>query len=164
MEELITKHSAIMDKYDAEKKVGLVVDEWGVWTDVEPGTNGGFLYQQNSLRDAILAALNLHIFPGPRRPRDDGQHRADDQRPPGDDPDRQGKDDPDADLSRLRDAQSPPGATSLPVQLQTPDYVRGDQKIPAVSVSASRDTAGRVNLSLVNTDPRSRGPCSPRTD
>jgi len=62
MEELVAKHSAIMDKYDPQKKVGLVVDEWGVWTDVEPGTNGGFLYQQNSLRDAILAALNLHIF------------------------------------------------------------------------------------------------------
>jgi alpha-L-arabinofuranosidase len=62
MEELVTRHSAIMDKYDPTKKVGLCVDEWGVWTNVEPGTNPGFLYQQNSLRDAILAALNLHIF------------------------------------------------------------------------------------------------------
>src|ERR1051326_3139815 len=62
MEELVTKHSAIMDKYDAQKRVGLVVDEWGIWTDVEPGTNPGFLYQQNSLRDAILAGINLHIF------------------------------------------------------------------------------------------------------
>ena len=49
MNELVTKHSTIMDKYDPEKKVALVVDEWGVWTDVEPGTNPGFLYQQNSL-------------------------------------------------------------------------------------------------------------------
>jgi alpha-N-arabinofuranosidase len=61
MEELITRHSAIMDKYDP-KKVGLAVDEWGIWTDVEPGTNPGFLFQQNSMRDAVLAALNLHIF------------------------------------------------------------------------------------------------------
>ena len=56
MDELITKHSAIMDKSDPKKRVGLVVDEWGVWTDVEPGTNPGFLYQQNSLRDALVAA------------------------------------------------------------------------------------------------------------
>jgi alpha-N-arabinofuranosidase len=62
MEELVTKHSAIMDKYDPEKKVALVVDEWGVWTDPEPGTNPGFLYQQNSLRDALIAGTTLNIF------------------------------------------------------------------------------------------------------
>src|SRR5581483_732248 len=62
MEELVTKHAAIMDRYDPQKRIGLVVDEWGVWTDVEPGTNRGFLYQQNSLRDALVAALTLHIF------------------------------------------------------------------------------------------------------
>src|SRR5438477_13010131 len=62
MDTLVTKHSAIMDKYDSEKKVALVVYEWGVWTDVEPGTNPGFLYQQNSLRDALIAATNLNIF------------------------------------------------------------------------------------------------------
>jgi alpha-N-arabinofuranosidase len=61
-EELIVKHSAIMDKYDPEKKVSLVVDEWGTWFDVEPGTNPGFLYQQNTMRDAVSAAINLHIF------------------------------------------------------------------------------------------------------
>ena len=62
MEELITKHSEIMRKYDPEGKVKLFVDEWGVWCDVEPGTNPGFLYQQNSMRDAIVAAINLNIF------------------------------------------------------------------------------------------------------
>jgi alpha-N-arabinofuranosidase len=62
MEDLITKHSAIMDKYDPEKKVALVVDEWGAWYDPLPGSNPGFLVQQNSLRDAVLAALNLNIF------------------------------------------------------------------------------------------------------
>lgn len=62
IEDVIQKHMTIMDKYDKEKKVGLMVDEWGTWWDVEPGTNPGFLYQQNSLRDAFVAALSLNIF------------------------------------------------------------------------------------------------------
>lgn len=62
MEELVTRHSTVMDKYDPEKKVGLIVDEWGAWYDVEPGTNPGFLYQQNTLRDALIAGINLNIF------------------------------------------------------------------------------------------------------
>ena len=62
MEGLISKHSAIMDKYDPQKKVALVVDEWGGWYAPLPGSNPGFLVQQNSLRDAVLAALNLNIF------------------------------------------------------------------------------------------------------
>jgi alpha-N-arabinofuranosidase len=60
--ELVEKHSDIMDKYDPRKQVGLMVDEWGIWTDVEPGTNEGFLFQQNSIRDALIAALTLNIF------------------------------------------------------------------------------------------------------
>ncbi|MCM2676820.1 alpha-N-arabinofuranosidase [Alkalicoccobacillus plakortidis] len=62
MEELVTKHSTIMDKYDPEKKVALIVDEWGTWFDVEPGTNPGFLYQQNTIRDALVAGVTLNIF------------------------------------------------------------------------------------------------------
>src|SRR3569832_1083049 len=62
MKDRIARQSAIMDKYDPEKKVGLYVDEWGIWTDPNPGTNPGFLQQQNTLRDAIIAALNLNIF------------------------------------------------------------------------------------------------------
>jgi alpha-L-arabinofuranosidase len=62
MENLIQTHSAIMDKYDPQKKVALVIDEWGAWYAPLPGSNPGFLVQQNSLRDAILAALNLNIF------------------------------------------------------------------------------------------------------
>ncbi|MFC6316076.1 alpha-N-arabinofuranosidase [Lapidilactobacillus achengensis] len=62
MDELISKHSTIMDKYDPEKRVGLIVDEWGSWLAVEPGTNPGFLYQQNTIRDAMIAAITLHIF------------------------------------------------------------------------------------------------------
>ncbi|CAG7643919.1 Intracellular exo-alpha-L-arabinofuranosidase 2 [Paenibacillus allorhizosphaerae] len=62
MDELITKHSTIMDKYDPQKRVGLIVDEWGTWYNVEPGTNPGFLYQQNTIRDALVAGLTFHIF------------------------------------------------------------------------------------------------------
>src|SRR6185503_11770578 len=62
MNGMIAKHGAIMDKYDPEKKVPLVIDEWGVWLAPTPGSNPGFLQQQNSMRDAIIAALNLNIF------------------------------------------------------------------------------------------------------
>jgi alpha-N-arabinofuranosidase len=153
MEELIAKHGAIMDKYDPNKKVGMVIDEWGIWTDVEPGTNRGFLYQQNSLRDALLAAVNLHLF---------NAHA-----------DRITM----ANIAQmvnvlqamiLTDKEKMivtptyhvfemfkvhQGATSLPFTLTTPDYVLGEAKIPAVSASASRDTAGKVHVSLANTDP-----------
>ena len=62
MDELINRHGAIMDEYDPDKKIGLIVDEWGIWTDVEPGTNPGFLYQQNTMRDALVAGMTLNIF------------------------------------------------------------------------------------------------------
>ena len=62
MDELIREHSRIMDQYDPEKKVGLVVDEWGTWFDVAEGTNPGFLYQQNTMRDALVAGITLNIF------------------------------------------------------------------------------------------------------
>ncbi len=62
MEELIRRHGAIMDQYDPDKQVGMIVDEWGTWYDVEPGTNPGFLYQQNTMRDALVAGINLNIF------------------------------------------------------------------------------------------------------
>lgn len=62
IEELIKRHSSIMDQYDPEKRVALIVDEWGSWYDVEPGTNPGFLYQQNTLRDALIAGVSLNIF------------------------------------------------------------------------------------------------------
>ena len=62
IEELIERHGAIMDTFDPEKKIGMMVDEWGCWFDVEPGTNPGFLYQQNTMRDALVAGLSLNIF------------------------------------------------------------------------------------------------------
>ncbi len=61
-EELLDKHIAIMDQYDPERRVGLIFDEWGTWYEVEPGTNPGFLYQQNTMRDAIVAGTTLNIF------------------------------------------------------------------------------------------------------
>ena len=62
MEELIRVHGAIMDRYDPNKRVGLIIDEWGTWHRVEEGTNPGFLYQQNTVRDAMVAAINLNLF------------------------------------------------------------------------------------------------------
>ncbi|MDO8837258.1 MAG: alpha-L-arabinofuranosidase C-terminal domain-containing protein, partial [Vicinamibacterales bacterium] len=154
MDELITKHAAIMDKTDPGKRVGLVVDEWGTWYDVEPGTEPGFLYQQNSLRDAVSAALHFHIF----------QRHADRVTM--------------ANIAQtvnvlqamiLTDQEKMiltptywvfemfkehQGGTSLPVELQSPDYVFGTDRIPALSASATRASDGTtVHLSLVNTHP-----------
>jgi len=153
MEELVNKHSAIMDKYDPDKHVALVVDEWGVWTDVEPGTNPGFLYQQNSLRDALLAATTLNIF----------NNHCDRVKM--------------ANLAQtvnvlqsliLTDKDKMlltptyhvfdlykvhQDAKFLPVKLNSPDYEAGGKKIPAVNVSASQDAAGKIHLSFVNLDP-----------
>jgi len=149
MEELIKKHSAIMDKYDADKKIGLVVDEWGDWYDVEPGTNPGFLYQQNTLRDAIVAALNLNIFH-----KYDRVHMAN--------------------ISQMinvlqaliltdkekmiltptyyvyklyKDFQD---ATFLPLELTCEKYKHGNESINAVSSSCAITKEGKIILSLVN--------------
>ena len=62
MQELIERHGKIMDQYDPEKRIGMIVDEWGSWYTVEPGTNPGFLYQQNTVRDALIAGITLNIF------------------------------------------------------------------------------------------------------
>jgi alpha-L-arabinofuranosidase len=153
MDELIKRHAAIMDQADPQKRVGLVVDEWGTWYNVEPGTNPRFLYQQSSMRDALVAALNFHIF----------QRHADRVVM--------------ANIAQMvnvlqamiltdggRMVLTPTywvfemyrvhqGATFLPVDLQTPEYEFGGGAIPMVSASASRDDAGQVHLSLANTDP-----------
>jgi alpha-N-arabinofuranosidase len=154
MEELVTKHSAIMDKYDPKKKVALVVDEWGIWTDVEPGTNPGFLYQQNSLRDALIAGTTLNIF----------NNHSDRVRM--------------ANLAQTVNVLQAliltekdkmiltptyhvfdlfkvhQDAKYLPIAFTSPDYVMGDKKIPALNVSASQDASGAIHISLVNLDPK----------
>jgi alpha-N-arabinofuranosidase len=153
MEDLVSRHSAIMDRYDPKKRVGLIVDEWGIWTDVEPGTNPGFLYQQNSMRDAIIAALNLHIF----------QAHADRVRGANiaqminvlqamilTDKDRIVLTPTYHVFEMFRPHQ---GAVSLPLQLVSGDLPQTEARIPEVSASASRDSGGAIHLSLVNTNP-----------
>lgn len=153
MEEFVSKHSAIMDQYDKEKRVALLVDEWGIWTDVEPGTNPGFLYQQNSLRDALLAGTTLNIFNN-HADRVRGANLAQSINVLQS-----------VILTRGREMVLTPtyhifdmykvhqDARLLPVQFTSPDYQVGDQKIPAINVSASRDSAGVVHLTIVNLDP-----------
>ncbi len=152
MEELIQKHVAIMDQYDPEQRVDLFVDEWGGWYDVEPGTNGGFLYQQNTIRDAMLAGVTLNIF----------NNHADRVKM--------------ANIAQavnvlqaviLTDEEklllTPTyhvfrmytlhhDAQLLPVSFESPRYVHGGESLPAISISASRDSAGAVHFSLVNID------------
>jgi alpha-N-arabinofuranosidase len=143
-----------MDKYDPNKKVALVVDEWGVWTDVEPGTNPAFLYQQNTLRDALVAGTTLNIF----------NNHCDRVKM--------------AELAQainvlqslvLTDKekmlltptyhvfdlyQVHQDAQYLPLKFTSPDYVLGNDKIPALNASASKDKDGVVHISLVNLDPK----------
>jgi alpha-N-arabinofuranosidase len=153
MDSLVIKHSAIMDKYDPGKRVALVVDEWGIWTNVEPGTNPGFLYQQNSLRDALIAGSTLNIF----------NNHSDRVKM--------------AELAQtvnvlqaliLTDKEKMlltptyhvfdlykvhQDAQYLPIQLNSPAYASGNEQIPAVNVSASLDSTGAVHISLVNLNP-----------
>ncbi|MFM9329584.1 alpha-N-arabinofuranosidase [Paenibacillus mesotrionivorans] len=150
MEELLTKHSAIMDKYDPEKRVGLIVDEWGTWYNVEPGTNPGFLYQQNSLRDALVAGINLNLF---------HQHC-----------DRVQMANIAQTVNVLQAMILTEGekmvltptyhvfemfkvhqdAELVPVELESPSYTLGAVSIPQLSVSCSRNAEGKLHLSLCN--------------
>jgi alpha-N-arabinofuranosidase len=154
MEWIVTEHSKIMNKYDPQKRVGLYVDEWGTWYDVEPGTNPGFLYQQNSLRDALVAAINLNIF----------HAHAERVRMTNI-----------AQMVNVLQAMiltdqskmvlTPTyhvyhlykpfrGATQLPVELAAPARMTGDLTVPTLTASAARDPQGRLQLALVNLDPR----------
>ncbi|ADQ18175.1 alpha-L-arabinofuranosidase domain protein [Leadbetterella byssophila DSM 17132] len=151
MDELIVRHSTIMDKYDPEKKVALIVDEWGGWYEVEPGTNPGFLYQQNTMRDAMIAGMTLNIF----------NNHADRVRG--------------ANLAQMVNVLQAviltegekmiltptyhvmkmynvhQDATLLPIQLETQNYKFEGKSIPAVSASASKNESG-INISLTNID------------
>lgn len=62
IEQVVSAHEAVMDSYDPERVIGLVCDEWGTWWNVEPGTNPGFLFQQNTMRDAVVAGLHFDVF------------------------------------------------------------------------------------------------------
>lgn len=153
MDGLIREHSAIMDKYDPEKKVALVVDEWGGWYAPLPGSNPGFLVQQNSMRDAILAALNLNIF----------ARHADRVRM--------------ANIAQMinvlqamiltdneRIVLTPTyyvykmyvpfqDSTFVPVTFDAGTYTHGDITLPRVDAIAAKDTAGKLWLEVTNLDP-----------
>lgn len=150
---IIARHAAIMDKYDPGKRVWLAVDEWGTWFDTEPGTNPGFLYQQNTLRDAMVAALNINIF----------VKHADRVKM--------------ANIAQMinvlqamiltRDDQmvlTPTyhvfemfkpyqDATAVAIDVQSPWYNKDGSTMPAISASAVRDKDGRLHIGLVNVDP-----------
>jgi len=154
MDELVQKHAAIMDKYDPQKRVAMVVDEWGGWYDVEPGTNPGFLYQQNTMRDAMIAGVTLNIF----------NNHADRVRL--------------ANLAQTVNVLQSVILTNeekiiltptyhvmemynvhqdaklIPISINSGDYVYGNEKLPAVSASASKDSTGLTHISLVNIDPK----------
>lgn len=156
MNELVEKHTAIMDKYDPEGKVDLVVDEWGGWYEVEPGTNPGFLYQQNTMRDAMIAGMTLNIFnnhakrvkmanlaqtinvlqaviltKGKRMILTPTYHV----------------------MEMYKVHQD---ALLIPLELQSDHFKYGEDAIPAVSASASKDKQGKVHISLVNVDPKAQ--------
>ena len=153
IDEFIEKHSAIMDKYDPQKRVGLMVDEWGTWYDREPGKDMGALYQQNTLRDAVVAAINLNIF----------NKHSDRVRM--------------ANIAQMvnvlqamvltnkeRMVLTPTyyvfkmykvhqGAKLIPIDLSAPEYRIDQSSVPSLSASASRDAEGKLHLSIVNLEP-----------
>jgi alpha-L-arabinofuranosidase len=148
----ILRTKAIMDRHDPEKRVGIVMDEWGTWFDVEPGTNPGFLYQQNTMRDALVAGLTFNIF----HAHADRVHVANIAQT----------------INVLQAMALTDGAkmlltptyhvfemfkvhqdaTLLPTFLDTPTCGDDDnaKKVPRVSASASRNAAGKLHVSLCN--------------
>ncbi len=153
MEDLVSKHSAIMDKYDPQKRIALVVDEWGAWYAPLPGSNPGFLVQQNSLRDAILAVLNLNIF----------ARHADRVRM--------------ANIAQMVNVLQAmimtdkekmvltptyhvfkmylpfQDATFVPVAFEAGAYTHGNVTLPRVDAIAGKDTSGKLWLAITNLDP-----------
>lgn len=154
IEEVIDRHITIMDRYDPQKRVALVFDEWGTWYDVEPGTNPGFLFQQNTMRDALVAGLTLHYL----NERCDRIKMANIAQT----------------VNVLQALIFTEGekmlvtptyhifdmykvhhdALLIPLDLSYPDYNFEDLSLPAVSASASRCEEGTIHLSMVNIDPQ----------
>jgi alpha-N-arabinofuranosidase len=153
VEEALDRHIAIMERYDPEGDVALVFDEWGTWYDVEPGTNPGFLFQQNSMRDALVAALTLNYL----NERCDRIKMANIAQT----------------INVLQALIFTEGekmmltptyhiydmfkvhheATMLPIAFESPVYKFGEESLPAMNVSASIDKDGKIHISLVNIDP-----------
>lgn len=153
IESAIDRHIEIMDKYDPEKRVALVFDEWGTWYDVEPGTNPGFLFQQNTMRDALVAGITLNYL----NDRCDRVKMANIAQT----------------INVLQALIFTEGermvltptyhiyemykvhhdATMLPLEFESPKYRYGEQELDAISISASRNEKGTMHLSIVNIDP-----------
>jgi len=153
MDELVTRHSSIMDQYDKSKRVGLMVDEWGIWTDSEPGTNSGHLFQQNSMRDALIAAstldiLNKHcdrvkmaniaqivnVLQSMILTKDDKMILT-----------------PTYQVFKMYNVHQ--DATLLPENLICEKYTHNNDQIPAISSSASVDKKGKIHITLSNMNP-----------
>lgn len=153
MDELVTHHSAIMDKYDPERKVALIVDEWGTWYNVEPGTNPGFLYQQNTLRDALVAAIHLNIFNkhcGRVRMTNIAQTVNVLQAMLLTEGEKMLKT-PTWHVFRMFKVHH--DAKLIPCTVESPLYKYGMEKFPAITASCSQSEDGSVNISLSNSDP-----------
>jgi alpha-N-arabinofuranosidase len=153
LEDYVSRVGAVMDKYDPDKKVALYVDEWGSWYDQEPGSHPGFLYQQNSLRDAEVAALSLNIL---QRHTDRVKLAAIAQMVNV----LQAMILTDKDKMVLTPTyhvfdmyQAFMGATPYPAMVSGPDYVQGNNHMPMADVFAARGKDGKLVLSIVNTDP-----------
>jgi alpha-N-arabinofuranosidase len=159
IDDLITRHSAIMDKYDPKKRVFLAVDEWGTWFAGEKGTNPGFLHQQNTMRDAGGGDLAQHLCPSCRSRAAD-RRGADGQCASGDDPDRRPQDGADADLSRLCALPPVAGRHRAADHRQGPDLWRGQVGVPGISASAVKGKDGKVHVALANLDPNHAAPLS----
>jgi alpha-N-arabinofuranosidase len=153
MDAIIAGHERVMDKYDPQKRVALLVDEWGTWYDGEPGTNPGFLQQQNSLRDALVASLNLDIF-ARHTERLRGANIAQMvnvlQAMLLTDGARMVKTPTYWVFDMYKDYQD---ATVLPVDVQSRWYNKNEWTLRAVSASAVRDGKGVVHIGLTNVDP-----------
>ncbi len=153
MEDRLEHQIALMDEYDPENKIGLIADEWGNWYDVEPGTNPGFLYQQNTLRDAVTAALYLNIFNNHAK-RVKMANIAQTVNvlqamllTKGD----QLVKTPTFYVFKMYKVHQ--DATLLPINLMCEDYVWDGMTIPAVTATASKDESGKIHISLSNSNP-----------
>jgi alpha-N-arabinofuranosidase len=150
---LLEGNIKIMDRFDPRGRIGLFVDEWGTWWDNEPGTNPGFLYQQNTLRDALSAGIFLNAF----NKRCDRVKMANiaqtvnvlqamiltkDQKMVLT---------PTYHVFEMYKIHQ--DATMLPVEMNCGDYQFGDEKITAIDVSASKDKSGRIHITLCNLNP-----------
>lgn len=153
MDDILTKHSVIMDKHDPLKRVPLMVDEWGIWTNVEPGTEPGFLYQQNSMRDALIAAINFNIF-----------HQHADRVAMANiaqtvnvlqamllTNDKQIIKTPTYHVFNMYKGHQ--DATFIPSTLSSEEYTMDDKSFPSITATASINKDGKVHLSLSNLNP-----------